>query len=237
MPWSETTPMDQKTQFIADYLRQTLTMSELCQLYGISRKTGYKIVDRYLRHGPAGLEEQSRRPSNNPNQTPEHVVQALIALRQRHPSWGAKKLLPLLEKRHPGWELPARTTVCDILSREGLVRKKRARRADRSSGQARYSDLGTQRRMERGLQGPFQDRRWFVLLSADHHRWLQSLSVELPGAVLNLCGRRQASVHARIQRVRPAQAYPHRQRRAVRHHHTGTALGAVSVVGTPGDFA
>jgi transposase InsO family protein len=121
--------MDQKTQFIADYLRQTLTMSELCELYGISRKTGYKILDRYLRHGPAGLEEQSRRPSNNPNQTPEHIVQALIALRQRHPSWGAKKLLPLLEKRHPSWQLPARTTVCDILSREGLVRKKRTRRA------------------------------------------------------------------------------------------------------------
>jgi putative transposase len=101
MPWSNTTPMDQKTQFIADHLRETLSMSELCELYAISRKTGYKIVDRYLRHGPAGLEERSRRPNNNPNQTPEHVVQAIIALRQRHPSWGAKKLLPLLEKRHP----------------------------------------------------------------------------------------------------------------------------------------
>ena len=44
MPWSETTPMDQKTQFIADYLRQSLSMSELCNLYGISRKTGYKLV-------------------------------------------------------------------------------------------------------------------------------------------------------------------------------------------------
>jgi len=120
--------MDQKTQFIADSLRQTLTMSELCELYGISRKTGYKIVDRYLKHGPAGLEELSRRPASNPNQTPEHIVEAIITLRQRHPSWGAKKLLPLLEKRHPKWDLPARTTVCDILSREGLVRKPRSRR-------------------------------------------------------------------------------------------------------------
>ncbi len=128
MPWNETTPMDQKTQFIADYLRQSLSMSELCELYGISRKTGYKIVERYLRHGPAGLEERSRRPTNNPNHTPEHVVQAIVALRQRHPSWGAKKLLPLLEKRHPNWDLPGRTTVCDILSREGLVPKKRNRR-------------------------------------------------------------------------------------------------------------
>ena len=128
MPWSQTTPMDQKTQFIADYLRQTLSMSELCELYGISRKTGYKIVERYLTHGPAGLEEHSRRPAHSPNQTPEHIVQAILALRQRHPSWGAKKLLPLLEKRHPRWNLPGRSTVCDILSREGLVRKPRNRR-------------------------------------------------------------------------------------------------------------
>ena len=128
MPWNETTPMNQKTQFIADYLRQSLSMSELCELYGISRKTGYKIVERYLKHGPAGLEERSRRPSNNPNATPEHIVQAIVALRQRHPSWGAKKLLPLLEKRHPRWDLPGRTTVCDILSRQGLVRKPRNRR-------------------------------------------------------------------------------------------------------------
>jgi transposase InsO family protein len=120
--------MDQKTQFIADYLRQTLSMSELCELYGISRKTGYKIVERYLTHGPAGLEEHSRRPAHSPNQTPEHIVQAILALRQRHPSWGAKKLLPLLEKRHPRWNLPGRSTVCDILSREGLVRKPRNRR-------------------------------------------------------------------------------------------------------------
>lgn len=128
MPWSQTTPMDQKTQFIADYLRQILSMSELCELYGISRKTGYKIVERYVRHGPAGLEERSRRPASNPNATPEQIVQAIVALRQRHPSWGAKKLLPILEKRHPAWDLPGRSTVCDTLSREGLVPKKRNRR-------------------------------------------------------------------------------------------------------------
>jgi transposase len=120
--------MDQKTQFIADYLRQSLSMSELCDLYGISRKTGYKLVERYLKHGPSGLEERSRKPSSSPNHTPEHIVEAIIALRQRHPSWGAKKLLPILEKRHPNWDLPGRSTVCDILSRQGLVPRKRNRR-------------------------------------------------------------------------------------------------------------
>lgn len=128
MPWSETKPMDQKTQFIADYLRQTLDMTELCGLYGISRKTGYKWIERYVEHGPQGLEDRSRRPGNSPGQTPSEMVEALLQVRRRHPSWGAKKLLPFVHKRHPEWALPSRSTVCDILSREGLIPKKRRRR-------------------------------------------------------------------------------------------------------------
>jgi putative transposase len=129
MPWNETTPMDQKMQFIADYLCGELSMTELCELYGIARKTGYKFVDRYLNDGPEGLEERSRRPENYARHTAPHIVQAILELRQRHPSWGAKKLLSVLEKRHPRWVLPGRSTVCDILSRHGMVPKKRNRRA------------------------------------------------------------------------------------------------------------
>ena len=66
MPWKETSPMDQRTQLIADFLRETLTVTELCELYGVSRKTAYKWIDRYLRLGPAGLEERSRRPRHSP---------------------------------------------------------------------------------------------------------------------------------------------------------------------------
>lgn len=128
MPWRETSPMDQRTQFIADYLRGTLTVTELCQLYGISRKTAYKWIDRYLRQGPAGLEEQSRRPRHSPNETAPEIVTALIEARRRHPTWGAKKLLTLVRNRHPRWDLPGRSTVCDILSRNGMVPKKRQRR-------------------------------------------------------------------------------------------------------------
>jgi putative transposase len=120
--------MDQKMPFIADYLRQTLSIIELCDLYGVSRKTGYKWIERSLKHGPLGLEERSRQPHSSPHQTPKPVIDALIALRRHHPSWGAKKLLSILQKRHPSWPLPARSTVCDIFSRNGLVPKKRQRR-------------------------------------------------------------------------------------------------------------
>jgi putative transposase len=128
MPWSQTSPMDQRTQFIAEYLRGTSDMTELCARYDISRKTGYKWLDRYLRDGPRGLEERSRRPTHSPRHTSEQVEQAIIEARQRHPSWGSKKLLSILYKRHPRWSWPHRSTVCDILNRHGLIAKKPRRR-------------------------------------------------------------------------------------------------------------
>lgn len=128
MPWSSNTPMDQKTKFIADHLRGTLSISELCTSYGISRKTGYKWIDRYLHEGPAGLEDRSRKPYVAPNATPAHVVEALLEVRGHHPSWGARKLLAFVEKRHRGWQLPVRSTVNEILKRNGLIAKKPSRR-------------------------------------------------------------------------------------------------------------
>jgi putative transposase len=120
--------MDQRTQFIADYLRGCLSITELCALYDVSRKTGYKWIDRYLHYGPAGLDERSRKPRASPNQTDQEVVTALLEARRRHPSWGAKKLLVLLHKSYPRWELPGRSTACNILSRHGMVPKQRQRR-------------------------------------------------------------------------------------------------------------
>jgi putative transposase len=128
MPWRDTAPMDQRTQFIADYLRDTLSITELCELYEISRKTGYKWIDRYVQRGPAGLDELSRRPRRSPNGTPELIVEALLEARRRHPRWGGKKLLALLHKREPRWSLPGRSTACDILKRHGLVPIQRHRR-------------------------------------------------------------------------------------------------------------
>jgi transposase InsO family protein len=113
---------------MADYLREVLNVTELCDQYGISRKTAYKWIDRYLRQGPAGLEERTRRPNTSPSRTPDEIQYALLEARRRHPSWGAKKLLTLVHKRHPRWDLPHRSTVCEILSRNGMVSKKPRRR-------------------------------------------------------------------------------------------------------------
>jgi putative transposase len=128
MPWSQTSPMHQKTLFIADHLRGSGSTTELCIEYGISRKTAYKWIERYIRQGPSGLEDRSRRPRRAPNATAPEVATALIELRRRHPSWGAKKLLSILRRRHPNWALPGRSTGCVILHRHGLIRRTTRRR-------------------------------------------------------------------------------------------------------------
>jgi transposase InsO family protein len=120
--------MHQRTRFIADHLRGVHSVTELCAEYGISRKTAYKWIDRYIHRGPAGLEALSRRPHSSPHATPPHIVSALLELRHRHPTWGAKKLLKILAARHPDWKLPARCVACALLKRHGLVRRRTARR-------------------------------------------------------------------------------------------------------------
>lgn len=170
MPWSQTSPMDQRTQFIADYLRQVLSVTELCELYGVSRKTGYKLIDRYLRQGPAGLEERSRRPHVSPNRTAEQIVAAILEMRHRHPSWGGKKLLTLLHKAHPSWDLPGRSTVCDILSRHGMVPKKRNRRRIGHPGKPLSSILAPNDLWSADYKGQFKTgngRYCFPLTVAD----------------------------------------------------------------------
>lgn len=128
MPWKEELPMNQKTQFVSEYLRHSLSFTELCQRYHISRKTGYKWIKRYQVQGPSGLVDRSRRPHSSPDQTPEAMRLAIIEARRRHPSWGAKKLLKLLQRKDPQALWPSRWTICEILKREGLVRQKTRRR-------------------------------------------------------------------------------------------------------------
>lgn len=121
MPWRELLLMDQRVQFIADYQRDVFDVADLARRYGISRKTAYKWIDRYAAGGPAGLVDRSRRPVHSPYATPARVVAALLDVRRHHPSWGAKKLLKVVSTREPTWALPARSTVCDLLDRAGLI--------------------------------------------------------------------------------------------------------------------
>lgn len=104
-------------------------MTELCASYGISRKTGYKWLKRFELEGLEGLKDQSRAPQELPHTSSPEVVSLLIKLRKARPTWGAAKLKARLEKDHPSLSFPARSTVHDILVRNGLVEARRVRRA------------------------------------------------------------------------------------------------------------
>lgn len=117
--------MHERVRFVGDVERAELTIGDLCERYGVSRKTGYKWLERFGREGPAGLIDRSRRPHESPNATDPQVAVALAELRRRHPTWGAGKLLKVLGKREPRWALPARSTGCELLKRAGLVRQRR----------------------------------------------------------------------------------------------------------------
>jgi transposase InsO family protein len=121
---------EQKQRFIEDYLLNYYSITELARRFGITRKTAHKWIKRYLEQGPSGLEEQSRRPHSCPWQTDPAVAAEIVALREKHPSWGPKKLLNVLEHRGPERPLPSIATAARILDRAGLVkRRRRYRRA------------------------------------------------------------------------------------------------------------
>jgi transposase InsO family protein len=123
--------MDQRLQFVADYQRGSFSMTELCERYGVSRKTGYKWIGFYDQEGPAGLADHSRRPRQSPSATPDDIRADLVAFRQQHPTWGAKKLLARLRKNAPDRPWPARSTACGLLKRAGVVRQRRRDQARR----------------------------------------------------------------------------------------------------------
>ncbi len=137
MPWQENTSMDQRERFILDDRRGLYTRAELCERYGISRKTGYKWLARYDAEGRPGLQERSHAPHHCPHRIAPEMATLLCDARRHHPSWGPAKLLAWLAPRHPevtdtSW--PAISTAGDLLAREGLVKKRRRRRVHRHPG-------------------------------------------------------------------------------------------------------
>ena len=134
MPWLETAPMDQRLQFILDDQSGLYERAELCARYGISRKTGYKWLARYVAGGRGGLHDQSRAPHHCPHRIPDAVAQLLCAARRAHPDWGPAKLLDWLRPRHPRRVWPAVSTAGDLLAREGLVSTRRRRRPHQHPG-------------------------------------------------------------------------------------------------------
>jgi len=121
--------VDERTRFVLERERNEQTMTELCEIYGISRETGYYWLRRFRQGGLEALQDLSRAPERHPNQTSAVIEAAVLELRREHMSWGPRKLKSALERRSPNRVWPATSTIGAMLAREGLVvaRKKRRR--------------------------------------------------------------------------------------------------------------
>ncbi len=128
MPWHETDAVNERLKFVAAAQRGHSTMTELCARFGISRKTGYKLLDRYRSDGAGALSDRSRAPRTHPNQTAPELEGAILRVRKAQPTWGSKKILAVLSRDWAGESLPARSTVDSILKRAGVVATRRSRR-------------------------------------------------------------------------------------------------------------
>ncbi len=120
MPWKETVVLEERMRFVLACLESPDSMAVLCRRFGISRRHGYKWLQRYERLGPAGLADQSRRPRAHPQQVPEGLNERIVACRRLHPSWGPRKLRTVLEQQDGDIQWPAPSTIGDLLRREGL---------------------------------------------------------------------------------------------------------------------
>jgi putative transposase len=124
--------MDERVKFIARLLDGE-TMSGLCREFGISRKTGYKIYERYRDCGVKGLTDRSRRPYRHANQLPFQIETLIVRMKREKPAWGAPKIRERLSRLYPEVQRPAIFTVHAVLDRHGLV-KRRKRRRNRAMG-------------------------------------------------------------------------------------------------------
>ena len=140
MPWKECHVVDERLRFIARLLDGE-KMAGLCKEFGISRKTGYKIYDRYKYHGALGLTDRSRRPYRHANRLPLPIEAHIVRLKREYPSWGAPKIRERLRRKYPDLRCPAISTVHAVLDRHGLV--ERRVRCSRMSCGARTSKVNS----------------------------------------------------------------------------------------------
>ena len=170
MPWQETNPVLERRHFIHDAQSGHWRMSELCVRYSVSRVTGYKWLDRYRQGGAAFLLDQSRAPRSSPSATAPELVKLILEENGRY-GWGARKVRKRLLKRYPDKAWPARSTISDILLRNGRVRSRRKRTHWKHPGAAPFSTTAPNQVWTVDFKGQFRmrDGRYcYPLTVVDH---------------------------------------------------------------------
>jgi putative transposase len=128
MPWRETRVMDERARFVLAVEAGEEPVAAVCRRFGISRDKGYKWLRRWQAEGAAGLADRSRAPRSHPQAVAEELLEACLALRRQHPTWGPAKVKAALERRSPGQPWPAASTIGALFDREGLTVRRKLRR-------------------------------------------------------------------------------------------------------------
>lgn len=120
MPWKEETIMSLKEEFIHHALAQEISFTQLCKTYSITRKTGYRLLDRYKKEGVTGLSPRSKRPLSSPFKTDARIEEMIVETRLKQPTWGPRKIIRYLKNKGENY-LPAYSTVNSILKRYNMI--------------------------------------------------------------------------------------------------------------------
>lgn len=170
--------MDERLRFVGRLL-DGQSMTAVCEEFGISRKTGYKIFQRYKDCGLGGLEDRSRRPIRQANRVPFQVERTIVQIKREKPNWGAPKIRELLLRRYPMIKPPAKSTVHAVLERNGMVQARKKRRY-RAEGTPLSDGLSPNDLWCADYKGEFQlgDRRYCYPLTITDYRTRYLLACE-----------------------------------------------------------
>jgi len=133
MPWKKNGVMEERFRFIEELNSEDWSLAELCRFFGVTRKTGYKWLERYQAGGLEGLRDQSRAPRRHPNAVDQECEKRIIAVRERHPFWGARKIHAVLKREEGGTGVPAVSTIGSLLKSHGLTAGRKRRPQARPS--------------------------------------------------------------------------------------------------------
>jgi transposase len=175
MPWKECHVMDERLRFVARLLEGE-KMAPLCAEFGISRKTGYKIFDRYKDCGVTAFTDRSRRPYRQANRLPAPIEATIVRLKREYPGWGAPKIREKLRQQITTVQLPAISTVHAVLDRYHLVQRRRRRRGAPPAGTALTRPTDPNALWCADYKGEF-------MLPAHDHGFCQPLPADVRGAL------------------------------------------------------
>src|ERR1044071_9795406 len=173
MPWEVCTPVSKREEFVRLAATESLSLSELCRRYGVSRPTAYKWLERADFQQP--MTDRSRRPHTSPRRT-EPAIEAIVCeLRRRHPAWGGRKLHHYL-RRQGYLPVPAASTISTILGRNGLLAPDRRLKRDWQ----RFEAAAPNQLWQMDFKGPLQTQAGecsVLTVLDDHSRFSLCLAI------------------------------------------------------------